>query len=183
MKTSKSDLLDIAMLISHPHIPNDPQVFTFLKFGSFFYSPILKRKAAENWTAAKMSDASEVFGCEILLNDSWAGGFQVWVHASIRKSDSIQNSAKNHTHTEQSGDGKLSQHALVQLTCHVRTKIQWMCSVYLISALLHIWGSLTAVDTPVLLRTQNLKSTHSAFILNCHRVAVPRSWDLASSAG
>lgn len=43
MKTLKSDLQNIAMLISHPDIPNDPEVFIFLKL-EFFFLPILTER-------------------------------------------------------------------------------------------------------------------------------------------
>lgn len=49
MKTSKSDLQDIAMLISHPDIPK-----VFSEVGRFFSN--FDIKAVENWTATAMKD-------------------------------------------------------------------------------------------------------------------------------
>lgn len=69
MKTSKSDLWDITMPISHPDIPK-----VFSEVGSFFFFSNFDRKTVENWSATAMKDEWCNWGLWLWNHVKWLVG-------------------------------------------------------------------------------------------------------------
>lgn len=124
MRTSESDLQDIAMLISHPDISN------LWSWKLFFFSNFDK-EARENWTTADTKDEWCNWGVWLWNHVKWLEG--LWLSGP---SSHFNQEVRFHSKLCQwiiSGNAVLrwGRNSTVTGKSHlsVRTKTWWMCSV------------------------------------------------------